>query len=494
MVTEATEEKKILTMSRDEEAMAPVNYENDDEQITDVTKEILLSQSPDDEGNAHSVNWLYYGKFLHCAALGWLYYNGQYWQRENAETMLDRATIETLITRRILAIKARKEFLVTATKPSSNNVKNTKYLFRSLVSISIDDFDSNPDLLNCANGVVNLKDGFVTSHNEHQRFTYCISTAYDSNTDDSEWADWIYNTIIPTGTDDDGKYIELATWIQMAVGYSLTGHTHEQCMFYLIGPPRAGKGVFLQTLDKLLGRPLSSGVDFDTFTAKRGKDSQNFDLAPLKSCRLITATESDRTSMLNAKRVKSITGNDPIYCAHKRKDFFTYTPQFKIWLASNFKIMASADDEALWSRLRIIEFPNSYLGCEDYALESKLWANKEGILKWAIDGAVAWNKRKNDGIGLGKPNIINVLIQEHRAENDTVQQFIDDSCVIGENHFIVGSQFTISYKNWCDENSIKPLGGRRLGEVMRRKGYDNKQKWIKNKNMKSWLGISLRIE
>jgi len=75
--------------------------------------------------------------------------------------------------------------------------------------------------------------------------------------------------------------------------------------------------------------------------------------------------------------------------------------------------MASADDEALWSRLRIINFPNSHLGNEDYALENKLWGNKEGVLKWAIDGAVEWNKRKNNGIGLGKPDIIVVSVQEH---------------------------------------------------------------------------------
>jgi len=186
------------------------------------------------------------------------------------ESLLDRATIATLQSRRVLAAKAKKEILITATKPSSHNVRNCKYLFKSLAPASIDDFDNNPDLLNCDNGVVNLKNGSLVSHNYTQRFTYCIKTPYNPQADDTTWAEWVYDTVKPIDADDNGQYAELATWLQMAIGYSLTGHTHEQCLFFVQGPPRAGKGIFLQILDRLLGRPLSSGVDFDTFTDRRG--------------------------------------------------------------------------------------------------------------------------------------------------------------------------------------------------------------------------------
>ncbi len=111
-----------------------------------------------------------------------------------------------------------------------------------------------------------------------------------------------------------------------------------------------------------------------------------------------------------------------------------------------------------------------------------------------FNGAMEWYKRKESNIGLGRLDILTDAVEAHRSENDTVQQFIEDDCTVGENHFIAGAQFTSAYKNWCDENSIKPLGGRRLSEVMRRKGFESKQKWANNKNLKSWLGIGLRIE
>ncbi|MHC4621692.1 MAG: phage/plasmid primase, P4 family, partial [Planctomycetota bacterium] len=427
----------------------PVTYERraarpgDDDPGDDTPPPADLLPFPAaDEGNAQAVLLLHGDRYLYTDELGWLYYNDKHWAVKGAAARLNRAIVDTLIERRAQAVRADLEPIVNTTKPTANNVRGCKYMLQDILWATIDDFDNNPDELNCDNGVVNLQTGEISPHGHAQRFTYCITTPYDPQADDSDWATWLYSSVAPAGCDDDGRYADLAAWLQMAAGYSLTGHTHEQCLFFLQGPPRAGKGVFLQTLDKLLGRPLSSGVDFDTFTAQRGGDNQNFDLAPLKSCRMITATESERTTMLNAKRVKSITGNDPVYCAHKRKDFFTYTPQYKIWLSSNFKVMAQADDDALWSRLRIINFPNSHLGKEDFGLEQRLWAGRQGILKWAVEGAIAWYQRKAQNIGLGRPEIVKNAVKSHRNENDTVAQFIDDCCLVGPEQYAVGAQLT----------------------------------------------------
>lgn len=453
----------------------------------------LVTESPDDEGNAQCLSRLYTGQFHYCEEIGWLSYDGRYWHREKADARLERAIVDTLKKRRTAAVAHDKEKIITAAKPNAGNVRNCKTLFRSLVTVSISEFDNNPDLLNCANGVLNLRTGQLATHSPHYKFTYCLNIDYDPQADDSEWAEWLYNALRPEGETDDGCYLNLAVWVQMAVGYSLTGHTYEQCLFFLQGPTRGGKGIFQQTLLKLLGNPLSSAVDFDTFTAKRSGDNQNFDLAPLKACRLITASESNRSNLLNAKQVKAITGNDPIYCAFKRKDFFNYTPQFKIWLASNFKVMADANDDALWGRLRIITFPNSYLGREDFGLANRLHSNMAGILKWAVDGAKEWYRVHDANTGLGHPQIIDQTTQIHRDENDTVKQFIADCCIMGNEQYTVGTQFTKAYKQWCEENDFIPLGGRRLGDAMRKKGFTYGQKWASEiqKNTKCWFGIGL---
>jgi hypothetical protein len=49
----------------------------------------------------------------------------------------------------------------------------------------------------------------------------------------------------------------------------------------------------------LLGGTLAKEVNFGTFTAQRTGDSQNFDLAPLKPCRMVMASESNAYERFN---------------------------------------------------------------------------------------------------------------------------------------------------------------------------------------------------
>jgi hypothetical protein len=58
--------------------------------------------------------------------------------------------------------------------------------------------------------------------------------------------------------------------------------------------------------------------------------------------------------------------------AFKHKDFFEYKPQFKILLTSNHQIKGDVNDDAFWGRLRIIEFPHSFLGREDKTLKARM--------------------------------------------------------------------------------------------------------------------------
>lgn len=192
----------------------------------------LLEESADDEGNAQCVKHLYGKTFLYTDELGWLKYNGTHWKAKGAGAALNRAIVDTLKQRRTLAVQADNEKLVRAAKPGATNSRNCRYMFQDIVWTSIDDFDNNPDLLNVKNGVVNLMTGELTPHDYRQRFTYCIDTAYDPNADDTQWVEWLHSTVLPQGADDNGQYVDLVQFIQMAVGYSLTGHTHEQCLFF----------------------------------------------------------------------------------------------------------------------------------------------------------------------------------------------------------------------------------------------------------------------
>lgn len=439
---------------------APLDDEGDD---------YLLSNNMHDEGNAQCTAHRYPGQFTYNDAFGWLAYNGKYFVRDGGEQRLDRAIVETLTERINAILQSGDERSIKAIgklAPTSGRVSGAKALLESIVYASDDQFDKHPDLLNCQNGVVDLRTGVLSDHSSEYRFTYCINAAYDPNADYSAWTQFLLGTVIKP---------EIIDWLQMAVGYSLTGHTREEILFYLYGPTRSGKGTFTETILTLLGQPLSTEIGFGTFTAQRNGDSQNFDLAPLKACRFVAASESNAYERFNEAKIKALTGGNDVYCAFKHKTHFSYRPQFKIWLSSNQQINADPDDDAVWGRVRLIDFPISRLGNEDKSLKYDLKkpANLAGVLRWAIDGAMRWYQLGDRGL----PELTASLATKtnQREELDSVGQWIDECCTQGG--YTGNDALYASYMNWCRANGVPPKQQKGLAQSLKRKGYDIAPKW-----------------
>ncbi len=452
--------------------------------------DFLLSAGMSDEANAQCVNRLYGGRFLHSEALGWLHWTGTHWATESAEAALDRAVVATLL-RRIEAASQPESFeqhgaLRKTCVPNKGRIEGAKHLLSSLVVALPSEFDAEPDLLNCLNGVVDLRTGALLSHEPGQRFMHCTAVAYKPNADQSVWVQWLTETV---GSP------ELAQWLQMAVGYSLTGHTREEILFYLYGPPRAGKGAFTETLLEMLNSPLAREINFSTFTATRTGDVQNFDLAPLKPCRLVAASESNSYERFNEAKVKAMTGGNDIYCAHKHRPLFNYRPQFKVWLSSNQTVNADPDDDAVWGRVRLIEFPNSHLGAEDKRLKERLRSKAvlEGVLAWAVQGAMQWYALGSNG--LSEPAGSVTLKAQQRGELDNIEAWRGECTQkIDPSGFSSTSRLYQSYEKWCKSNGVEPKKQKAFSVGMFRKGYRAGRETVGHKQMRVFYGLKLLPE
>jgi putative DNA primase/helicase len=332
-------------------------------------------------------------------------------------------------------------------------------VLKSKISVSVEEFDKNPDLLNVQNGVIYLPKGTLTEHNPAQRFTYACPVDYDPQADQRPWLQFLEGAT------------EYSDFLQIAVGYSLTGYTWEEVMFYVYGPTRSGKGTFTETLLRTFGARLATEADFTTFTAPRLGDTQNFDLAPLKPCRFIAASESDKNTPLNAPKIKTLTGGNYIRCAFKHRDHFTYRPQFKIWLSSNHPVNVDVDDDAAWGRLRVISFPNSHLGQEDKTLKNKLMRpeNLRGVLAWAVEGARRWHEDKN---GLPYPQGMRDIAQAQREARDFIRQFLDE-CIDESDPaaWIPSGEIYQIYFDWCKQNGVPEKKQNQFSQALDRAGY-----------------------
>lgn len=445
----------------------------------------LYTASLSDEGNAQCINRLYPGHFLYNDAFGWLHWTGSHWDQEGAEAALDRATVVTLLSRIEAASqpdtfeeggKLRKFCL-----PNKGRVQGAEHLLQSLVVAQPSQFDTEPDLLNCANGVVDLRTGQLIAHDPGQRFTYCSPVDYKPAASSDQWISFL----------DAAVGAEQAEYLQLAVGYTLTGHTREEVLFYLYGPSRAGKGLFTETLQAVLGSPLAKEVNFGTFTAQRTGDSQNFDLAPLKACRLVAASESNSYERFNEAKLKALTGGNEVYAAFKHRDLFNYRPQFKIWLSSNQPANADPDDDAVWGRLRLIEFPHSHLGSEDKMLKTRMKAPAvlEGVLAWAVRGAMQWYALGSKG--LSEPAASASLKGEQRESLDAVGAWVEERCMLGEIYFSAFTDLYQNYEKWCKDSGVEPKRSKGLSTALQRKGFKTGRRSDNGKQVRGFSGLQL---
>lgn len=451
-----------------------------------VSGDYLLREGPHDEGNAQCVNRRYQGEFCINGAFGWMQYTGKRWQRDGAEEAVERAITETLLARGQAVFASgdptKYKDLLKKAVPNSGAVQGAKNQLSSLVFVTDTEFDHNPDFLNCANGVIDLRTGTLVQHSSSQYFTYCASADYNPGKSWERWTNWLTEAVGEPSTVD---------WLQMAMGYTLTGWTREEIMFYLFGPTRAGKGLFLESLFHLLGDPLARAIEFSTLTAKRDGDSQNFDLAPLKPCRLVIASESNQYEKFNEAKLKHITGGDIIQCAYKHKDQFNYRPQYKIWLSSNHPVNADPDDEAAWGRIRMVEFPNSYLGKEDKSLKymMKTPEMQDAILAWAVAGAMRWYKLGSAGLPtLGRGE---ALKAQQREALDTVQMWLDEKTMCKPDTFTPSQILYTSYESWCKFNGVEPKKQKSLTTVLQHKGFKYDIKKVDRVSFRGFYDLTL---
>lgn len=444
----------------------------------------LCSFSADDAGNGDAMEALFGREFLYVAERGWMRYTGSYWSLDLDSASITSCVVEMLRKRRHAAVDAQAEGLISCCKANASRINGAIFCFRSMVTISINEFDEDPDVINCQNGVVDLRTGAITPHSRHQRFTYCLDIPYNPQGSRDLWLEYLQGVV--------GGGQEVLSYLQKAVGYSLTGHTREEILFYLYGPSRSGKGTIAETLMRLIPSPISKMVDFNSFTAKRDGDTSNFDLAPLKPSRMIFASESTKGQALNPAKIKQLTGGDHVSCCFKHKDFFTYRPQFKVWMLSNHPVNGDPEDDALWGRVRVIEFPNSFLGKEDKTLKARLKepAALEGVLSWAVEGAREWYALGCEG--LTTPDSVKASTAQHRADLDYVQQWLDECTSASQDSWEANERIIASYTAWCEANNAHAKGPKALAQSLQAKGFaTGTQKWCEGKNKKGVRGISL---
>jgi putative DNA primase/helicase len=351
-------------------------------------------------------------------------------------------------------------------------------LVRSQPGIAIrpDKLDADPWLLNVLNGTVELRDGArLRPHHRADRITKLVAVNYQPEARCPTWLGFLERVL-------DGNRA-LIDFLQRFVGYSLTGRTDEQVIAIAHGTGANGKSTFLHAAKMILG-DYGASVPLDTFLVNKHVDTARPDLARLRGARLVAAVESDSGRRFAEALVKTVTGQDTIVARRLYREHFEFVPTFKIVIATNHRPIIRGTDDAIWRRIRLIPFTVVIPpGERDRELPEKLQQECEGILAWAVQGCLDWQR---DGLGL--PDEVQAATDQYRKDMDSLGGFVADCCTVRPDAQATAAQLYQCYLDWAHQAGEKPMSQKMMGLALAERGFQPSREG----RARSWLGISLQ--
>ena len=401
----------------------------------------------------------------YCYDFGnWLAWTGKYWQVDD-RARLDRLAENTVRSFTVEAASIndrsdRETFMDWALKSGNRpRVKAMTEQSRHHIQIDQDKLDADLMALNVDGAIINLTDGTTRPNTPESFCTKLTRVKYDPNAKCPVFMAFLDRIMADSNP--------MMSYLQRAAGYSLTGSTKEQCFFIAHGTGANGKSVFLNIIRDLMGS-YGLNMAMDTLMSKSKGGGIPNDIARLCGIRMVTAMEGESNQKMAESLVKSMTGSDAITARYLFKEYFEFTPQFKLWMGTNFKPKVSGEDLAIWRRIHLLPF-NVVIPLEerDGDLPQKLKAEYSGILNWAIEGAIEWAKN-----GLQPPKEVLAATQGYKSEMDTFSRFCSEIVIKKPGGRTSKDTLFGAYHNWRRDEGGDDLMKGELTSKMKRLGYE----------------------
>jgi putative DNA primase/helicase len=405
----------------------------------------------------------------YVAAWGkWFEWTGTHWQVDDTLHAFDLA-------RHVCRLGARNcnKPRIASAIASAKTVAAVERLAKSdrRLAATVDQWDSDPWLLNTPDGVLDLRSGRVGPHFAALFMTKITAAAPAG--DPPQFLNFL-NTV--TGGDRD-----LQEYLRRVLGYALSGLTREHALFFAHGSGANGKSVLLSTISGILGS-YHRTAPVETFTASAG-DKHPTDLAGLRGARLVTAVETEEGRRWAESRIKQLTGGDAVAARFMRQDFFEYTPAFKLIIAGNHKPSLRSVDESIRRRFHLIPFAVTIPPDQrDPELTEKLKEEWPGILAWMVDGCLLWRE-----CGLEPPKAVRDATAAYLEAEDAFSAWFEEKCEREMRGWETSADLFASWKMWAEAAGESPGQMKRFVQQLELHGVQP----ARRKSARGFAGVTL---
>lgn len=450
---------KLVEMINSREQRAAVPEPNDV-----PSKFVMECATTDSEGDGMLLAALLENKLLYASAnSSWYVWRGHYWQRDKVDLVLglvryvterygqEILNLEERISKskqendeedhkeysrgwnRKIGLLQNKIKALRQEKGRNACVKFSHTHFGNPFAIEGNEFDKDPWLLGVSNGVVDLKSGELYPGEPKQLISKRCSCAYvplDQMIDQTEWLQFlndIYN--------GDQEIIE---FMQILLGYGITGLTTDHVFPFLLGRGRNGKSLFINSIVRVLG-DYAAVVPCELFLKSnqpRAANATDPGIMKLEGLRLAMSSEVEEGSRFSSQQVKRLTSGDPLEGRNPYdKELRNFQPTHLNLMIGNHEPVPPSGDPAFWDRTFLINHPVRFVKSNpdpdkieklaDPQIEEKLAGMDEQILAWLVEGCLKWQA---NGRKIVPPASVLKATDEYQADADWVGQFIEACC------------------------------------------------------------------
>jgi putative DNA primase/helicase len=457
----------------------------------DLTKEADKDHLTD-LGNARRFTHLWHAELRYITTWQkWVTWTGMAWQLDQTKHVerLARETVKAMYAEaaQLGEPKARKALASWAMQSESRGKLEAMIALAQAelpLPLTHEQFDTDPWAFNCANGTIDLRTGTLRPHRCEDLLMKQSLVPYDPQAFCPRWVQFLHE--IMAGDK------ELVSYIQRAVGSSLTADVRDQCLFFLHGGGSNGKSVLLLTILSLMADYGMQSIP--ELLMVRHNEQHPTERADLFGKRFVATVEVESGKALAETLVKQLTGGDRIRTRRMREDFWEFAPTHKLWFAANHKPVVRGTDHAIWRRIKLIPFRVQFVDDpqdektqrkKDPLLLDRLRMELPGILAWAVRGCLDWQKE-----GLKEPEAVTKAVKAYQQEMDSIGQFLQECCYLPkpprEDIRTQSSRLHDAYLKWGGDHMTQHAFSARLAEM----GYVKKPF---RDGRKYWLGIGLIV-
>jgi putative DNA primase/helicase len=328
------------------------------------------------------------------------------------------------------------------------------------IPIDVEDLDADAWILGVPNGTVELRTGVHRPGLPADLVTRQTGAPYAPDAECPTWdrclEEWFPNA-------------ETRSYVQRLAGSTLVGRQRDHVFVIHYGTGRNGKGTFIRGLAGTLGDYFA--VPHKSLIVHERSERHDTERAALFRVRLAVAGETSRRQSLDEAQIKNLTGADRISARRLYENPWQFDPSHSLWLQTNYLPNIVGTDPGIWERMKVVPWVVMFDDAQrDETLDEKLEVERPGILRWLIDGCLAWQRD-----GLDEPPEVLTATAHYRAAEDVLGRFGDATSIQFEDGLdITAKRIREALTRWCEDEGIKrPPPWKDVADWLKKNGASN---------------------